>query len=82
VAYVGGYAGDVIPEDVRGAVIEWVGYKKGLGDLQQKDQSAQWLQIGQFQQNTSIASSSVKFSSIDMPSSVGSVIEKYRRPVT
>lgn len=81
VTYVGGYPGDIIPEDVVEAVIEWVGYSKGLSELQQKDQSAQWLQIGQFQQNTSIATSSVKFSGIDMPMSVQTVIAKYQRPV-
>lgn len=79
VTYTAGYAS--VPADVAAAVVEWVGYKKGFGELQGKDQSEQWLQIGQFQQNTSIATSTVKFSGLSMPGSVADVIERYRRPV-
>jgi hypothetical protein len=79
VKYEAGY--DVVPADVAAAVVEWVGFKKGFAELQAKDQTSQWLQIGQFQQNTSIATSTVKFAGVDMPGSVADVIDRYRRPV-
>jgi hypothetical protein len=80
VSYTAGY--DEVPADVAQAVIEWAAFKKGLAELQSADQSTQWVQMGQFQQNSSIATSSLKASAVDMPISVAQVISQYKRPVT
>jgi hypothetical protein len=79
VVYNAGYTD--VPADVEQAIVEWVAYKKGLRELQAMDQTTQWLQLGQFQQNTSIASSTLKASTIAMPTSVSDVISIYQRPV-
>jgi len=79
VTYNGGY--NEIPADVSEAIAEWVGYKKGFAELQAKDQTSQWLQLGQYQQNEMIAGSTMKASEIDMPQSVASLISIYKMPI-
>ena len=79
VVYNAGYA--TVPADITEAIIEWVGYKKGLRELQMHDQTEQWVQLGQFQQNNMIATSTLKVSELDMPESVARVISVYERPV-
>jgi hypothetical protein len=79
VTYTAGY--DAAPADVTQAVIEWIAFKKGLAELQGADQTSQWIQMGQFQQNTMIASSALKAASVDMPTSVAQVIMQYRLSV-
>jgi len=79
VKYNGGYGSP--PDDVQQAIAEWVAYKRGLAQLQAKDQTSQWVQLGQFQQNVSIATSTLKASEIDMPESVASCVSYYERPI-
>jgi hypothetical protein len=79
VAYEAGY--DEIPADVTQAVIEWIAFKKGLSQLQAADQTNEWVQMGQYQQHTPVAASSLKAMAVDMPASVEQVIAQYRRPV-
>jgi hypothetical protein len=79
VAYDAGY--DEIPADVTQAVIEWIAFKKGLSQLQAADQTNEWVQMGQYQQHTPVAASSLKAMAVGMPQSVADVIEQYRRPV-
>lgn len=79
VTYSGGYADT--PADVSQAVIEWIAFKKGLAELQGADQTTQWIQMGQYQQNSMIAASSLKAQAMGMPQGVADVIMQYRRPV-
>ena len=80
IGYNAGYSD--VPEDIEEAIIEWVAYKKGLRELQMHDQTEQWVQLGQYQQNNMIATSTLKMSELDLPASVASVIEVYQRPVS
>lgn len=79
VVYQAGYA--VVPADAQQAIIEWIGFKRGLAQLQSKDQSGQSLYIGSYRQDTMVAQNARLASSIDMPESVSSVIEIYQRSV-
>jgi hypothetical protein len=79
ITYNGGY--DDVPADVSQAIVEWVAYKKGLGELQAKDQSEQSVVLGQYQQRDVIALSTLKASEMDMPMSVEQVINTYQMPI-
>lgn len=79
VEYDAGY--DTAPADVTQAIIEWIAFKKGLAELQGADQTTQWVQMGQYQQNSMIAGSTFKAQAMSMPQSVEDVINQYRRPV-
>jgi hypothetical protein len=79
VAYNAGY--NYVPYDIEEAVIEWVAFKKGLRQLQEKDQTEEWVQLGQYQQHNSIAANAMKMSGLDMPESVATVIQVYERPI-
>ena len=79
IAYLAGYA--TVPPEVGQAIIEWIGFKRGLAQLQAKDQSGQSLYIGSFRQDTMVAQNSRLASSMDMPESVSAVIELYQRSV-
>lgn len=79
VEYNAGY--QEIPPDVSQAVIEWVAFKKGMSELQRKDQTTEWLQLGQMQAHISTAATTLKINGICMPDSVAGVIEKYERPI-
>lgn len=79
VEYNAGYA--AAPADVAQAIIEWIAFKKGLSELQSTDQTTQWIQMGQYQQNSMIAGSTIKAQQMGMPQSVADVIAQYRRPV-
>lgn len=79
VTYSGGY--DDIPEDVSQAIIEWIGFKKGMAELQGASQTNQSIYLGAYRQDSMVANSSLKASTIDMPSSVAQVIAQYKRPV-
>lgn len=78
ISYEAGYS--AVPEDIRQAVIEWVGFKRGFSQLQQQDQtSVTWQQIGATQEGVTVATSTLKAAEMDMPESVRAVIEKYYR---
>jgi hypothetical protein len=79
VHYMAGY--DEVPPDVEQAIIEWVAFLRGFRELQSTDQTTQWIQLGSYQQNTSIATSTQKASAIVAPESVMAVIQGYTRPI-
>jgi hypothetical protein len=79
VTYVGGYSDP--PADVSQAVIEWIGFKKGMAELQGASLTNQSIYLGAYRQDSMVANSSLKASTIDMPASTAYVIAQYKRPI-
>lgn len=77
ITYNAGYS--TVPEDIVQAVIELVAFKRGFGQLQAQDQTAAWLQLGDYQQNLSTGPTTLKASEVSLPMSVQSVIDRYAR---
>jgi|SRR5580765_3484435 len=79
VDYNGGY--DEIPSTVQQAVLEWVAWRRGMGQVQQLDMSGGSVQAGtvQFQgDNIDMAVAAVE---VEMPESVKRCIAQYKRVV-
>src|SRR5215813_2241352 len=81
VTYNAGYAANAIPADVQQAIIEWIGWKRGVSQLNAGNQTAQSLYIGAYRQDTMVANATFKTASVDMPESVSRVVEVYKRAI-
>lgn len=77
VVYNAGYT--TIPVEVSQAVIEWVAFARGAGQLQAADQSGVSEQIGDYSHGA-IASETSKYLASAIPQSVQDVIDSYDKP--
>ena len=84
IVYNAGYAEtadstkDSLPVSVSQAVIEWIAFKRGLGQIQATDQASSSVTMGDYSEG-GIAGDSVRYQELDKPESVQCVIDQYRR---
>lgn len=79
VGYNAGYA--TVPASIAQAVIEWVSFRRGQSQLQQLDQSAGGVKIGDYEQTSAASTLTAKILAMPLPDTVQRVIDQYRRPV-
>lgn len=79
VEYNGCY--DEIPPSIEQAVIEWIAFKRGAGQLQQSNQSAGAVKIGDYQETGSAIEMTIAATKADIPTNVQRAIDQYWRPV-
>lgn len=79
IIYKAGYM--AVPAAISQAIIEWVSFKRGQSQLQQQDQSAGAVQIGDYAQTGSASELTLGVLEAEMPVNVQRVIDQYRRPV-
>lgn len=79
VNYNGGY--NTVPPAIEQAVIEWVAFKRGQSQLQQRDQSGTARTMGDYSETRSASELTVAVIAADIPENVSRVIDQYRRPV-
>ena len=79
VDYNAGY--DEIPPKVNQAVIEWVGFRLGLSQIQQLDQAGGSVTIGTYTATGDNIAMQLSATTADIPMNVARAIEFYRRMV-
>jgi hypothetical protein len=79
VVYNGGYAD--VPAAIVQAVIEWVAFRRGQGQLQQLDQSDGAQKIGDYEELSAASTLALRVLAASLPDNVQRVIDQYRRVV-
>lgn len=70
-----------VPSPIRQAIVEWVSFRRGQSQLQQLDQSAGGVKIGDYEQTSAASLLTSKILAMPLPDTVQRVIDQYRRPV-